>query len=76
MYGRRRFDGADALAVLIIGVSVLLIIIVIASAILTESDCRSKGGKMVGTGEYTQQIMMAGDAPFIYETENKECSKK
>ncbi|UUV46039.1 hypothetical protein [Bacillus phage vB_BanS-Thrax1] len=77
MYGRRRITGVDVFAGLIIGLSAILIIGVIASAIITESDCRSKGGKMVGTGEHTTHLIYAGEGVYTtMETENKACDKE
>lgn len=60
-----------------IGLGLILLLGIAVIGAWTEGKmCEDNGGKMEGTGKYTQQVMMAGDVPFIYETENRECSKK
>lgn len=76
MYGRRRIDGVDLFAGLIIGFSIIFIVGICIIAYINESECSKKGGEMVGTGEHSTIMMSAGDGVYMtMETENKECSK-
>ncbi|UUV46553.1 hypothetical protein [Bacillus phage vB_BanS-Thrax3] len=77
MYGRR---GTDWILVSIYGIIIISVIMMFALIIITlfeTSKCHQKGGKMVGTGEYSTIVMSAGDGVYTtMETENKACDKE
>ncbi|PEJ98826.1 hypothetical protein COI63_11460 [Bacillus toyonensis] len=60
----------------IIVICFALIIIVCVLYYMEIKDCHNKGGKMVGTGEYTTTATVVGNQAIISTNENRVCDKE
>ncbi len=61
----------------LLGVLIVGLVLLYVSVVYTENkSCEEKGGKMVGTGEYTSWVTYVGDTPIINETEDMKCTKE
>ncbi len=60
----------------ILVVCLILIGLLVWAMIVQHQECVDKGGKMVGTGEYTTTIINTGNGVFVpVESETLECTK-
>lgn len=63
----------------IISIIIIGFVLIIAACILYYmeiKDCNNKGGKMVGTGEYTTTATVVGNQAIVSTTENMVCDKE
>ncbi|MDN4875678.1 hypothetical protein QYM23_22955 [Bacillus cereus] len=54
----------------------ILIILVFVGFFITIKECHDKGGKMVGTGEYTTTTQIINNQVTVSTTENMVCDKE
>lgn len=54
----------------------ILIILAFVGFLITMKECHDKGGKMVGTGEYTTTTQIVNNQVIISTTENMVCDKE
>ncbi|MFP3721319.1 hypothetical protein, partial [Niallia circulans] len=71
--------GRDKLRVflgLLIAIIFILLGIAVVAAIKENNECNAKGGKMVGTGEYSTTFVLSGKVMVPVTNENLECSRR
>ncbi|MGN4543840.1 hypothetical protein [Bacillus cereus group sp. MYBK95-2] len=54
----------------------ILIILACVGFFITVKECHDKGGKMVGTGEYTTTTQIINNQVIVSTTENMVCDKE
>ncbi|PDZ29155.1 hypothetical protein CON85_07990 [Bacillus toyonensis] len=54
----------------------ILIILAVVGFFITMKECHDKGGKMVGTGEYTTTTQIVNNQVIVSTTENMVCDKE
>ncbi|HEQ3528005.1 hypothetical protein P5815_21875 [Bacillus cereus] len=54
----------------------ILIILALVGFFITMKECNDKGGKMVGTGEYTTTTQIINNQVIVSTTENMVCDKE
>ncbi|MGX5574891.1 hypothetical protein [Bacillus toyonensis] len=69
-------DWIEKAVISIIVICFALIIIVCVLYYMEIKDCHNKGGKMVGTGEYTTTATVVGNQAIISTNENRVCDKE
>ncbi|PEQ59629.1 hypothetical protein CN470_21445 [Bacillus cereus] len=69
-------DRAEKTLISIIVIDFVLIIFACALYYMEIKDCYNKGGKMVGTGEYTTTATVVGNQAIVSTTENVVCEKE
>ncbi|PFJ07586.1 hypothetical protein COI88_02040 [Bacillus cereus] len=60
----------------IIAISFALIIVACVLCYMEIKDCHNKGGKMVGTGEYTTTATVMNNQVIVSTTEDMVCDKE
>ncbi|ALA07650.1 hypothetical protein BC01_064 [Bacillus phage BC01] len=68
-------DFLEALGKILLITCIILLPISATGMYYEWKDCHDRGGELVGTGEYTTTVNMAGKVPVPSKIENKECSK-
>lgn len=54
----------------------ILLILAFIGFCISVKECHDKGGKMVGTGEYTTTTQIVNNQVIVSATENMICDKK
>ncbi len=69
-------DWGDFFIVLLIAGSLVFSCLLVWAVIEQHKECDSRGGKMVGTGEYTTTVVNTGNGVLVpVQSENIECTK-